>query len=233
MPDLTIPSPGGTDINAYLSTPTSGTGPWPGVVVIHDAFGLSRVTREHADRLAGYGYVSVAPNLYTRGGFRKCVKATFQAMRNGTGQAFEDIETCRSWLTGRDDCTDRVGIIGFCMGGGFALMTVTRGFQSSAPNYGMLPKDLAVLDGACPVVASYGAKDRQLKGAAARLEAALTERGVPHDVKEYPGAGHSFLDDFSGPLAPLLKVMGLGYHQPSADDAWARIEKFFASHLAA
>jgi carboxymethylenebutenolidase len=84
------------------------------------------------------------------------------------------------------------------------------------------------------VVGSYGARDRMLKGAAAKLEAALTERGIPHDVKEYPDAGHSFLEQFPvGPLAPVLRVAGMGYEAASADDAWRRIRAFFDEHLAA
>jgi carboxymethylenebutenolidase len=64
------------------------------------------------------------------------------------------------------------------------------------------------------------------------LEAALSRRGIPHDVKEYPGAGHSFLDRYNvGPVLPLLQVAGFGYHQPSAEDAWRRILRFFAEHL--
>jgi carboxymethylenebutenolidase len=114
-------------------------------------------------------------------------------------------------------------------------MTANRGFDASAPNYGQLPKDLdAALRNACPVVGSYGARDLMLKGAATRLEAALTERGVPHDVKEYPDAGHSFLEQFRvGPLAPLLRVAGMGYQAASADDAWGRIRAFFDEHLIA
>ncbi len=119
------------------------------------------------------------------------------------------------------------------MGGGFALLAATRGFDASAPNYGPLPKDPAdVLRGACPVVASFGARDPGLPGAAARLERALGEAGVEHDVKAYPDAGHSFMNRHSaGPLAVLERVAGFHYHEPSAEDAWARILRFFDRHL--
>jgi carboxymethylenebutenolidase len=119
------------------------------------------------------------------------------------------------------------------MGGGFALLTAARGFHASAPNYGTLPKDpQGVLAGACPIVASYGGRDRGLKGAAAKLEGVLTGAGVEHDVKEYPRAGHSFLNRHNvGPAAPLLRVAGVNYDQPSAEDAWGRILRFFATHL--
>jgi carboxymethylenebutenolidase len=232
MPDTIIPDSDGIPLKAYLATPAD-SGPHPGVVVIQDAFGLTRPIREHADRLASYGYLTVAPDLYTRGGMLRCVRATFRSLFDGRGQAYDDIERSRGWLLGRDDCSGRVGVIGFCMGGGFALMTANRGFDVSAPNYGQLPKNLdAALCNACPVVASYGARDRTLKGAAARLDAALTEKGIPHDVKQYSDAGHSFLEQFPvGPLAPLLRVAGMGYEAASADDAWRRIRAFFDEHL--
>src|ERR1700722_12449153 len=234
MPDTTIPAADGTQLKAYLSVPAEG-GPHPGVVVIQDALGLTRAIREHADRLASYGYLAVAPDLYTRGGMLRCVQATFRSLFSGQGQAYDDIESSRRWLLARDDCSGRVGVIGFCMGGGFALMTANRGFDASSPNYGPLPKNLdAALGGACPVVGSYGARDRTLKGATAKLEAALTEKGIPHDVKEYPDAGHSFLEQFPvGPLAPVLRVAGMAYEAASADDAWRRIRAFFDEHLAA
>jgi carboxymethylenebutenolidase len=119
------------------------------------------------------------------------------------------------------------------MGGGFALLTAARGFDASAPNYAHLPKDLdAALRGACPMVASYGAKDRTLRGTAAKLEARLQRAGVAHDVHEYPDAGHSFLNRHDlGPGGALLRVAGIGYHEPSAEDAWGRILRFFEAHL--
>jgi carboxymethylenebutenolidase len=236
MPDLTIPASApaaaGPGIKAYLATP-SGDGPWPGVVVIHDVFGLTRVARAHADHLARYGYIALAPDLYSRGGRLRCVRATFRSLARGRGQSYDAIEAARAWLARRGDSTGAVGIIGFCMGGGFALMTANQGFAAAAANYGPLPKDLdAALTGACPIVGSYGGKDMSLKGAVARLETALTERDIPHDLKEYPDAGHSFMDEFPiGPLAPVARVAGFGYDGPSAADAWRRIEAFFAEHL--
>jgi carboxymethylenebutenolidase len=203
------------------------------VVVVHDVFGLTDVTREHADHLAAAGYVAVAPDLYTRGGMVRCVQATFRSLLARQGRALDDLDAVRDWARSRPDTTDKVGIIGFCMGGGFCLATVDRGFDASAPNYGPLPKDLdGVLGGACPVVASYGAKDRGLRHAAATLEDKLTAAGVAHDVKEYPDAGHSFMDRLPlGPLGPFARISGFSYDQASAADAWGRILRFFGEHL--
>ncbi|WP_375335666.1 dienelactone hydrolase family protein [Blastococcus sp. TML/C7B] len=81
-------------------------------------------------------------------------------------------------------------------------------------------------------MASYGGRDRTLPGAAERLDEALTGLAVDHDVKEYPQAGHSFMNRHNaGPLAVLERVAGFGYHHPSAEDAWRRILGFFSHHL--
>jgi carboxymethylenebutenolidase len=220
-------------LRAHLAVPPVGTGPWPGVVVLHEVFGLTVDVRQQADRLAAAGYLAVAPDLYSAGGAVRCLRSTFRALTSGEGDAFGDIEATRAWLAGRDDCTGRIGVLGFCLGGGFALLGATRGFDASAPNYGPLPKDAEqVLRGACPVVASYGRRDLGLRGAAARLESTLTRLGVDHDVVEYPDAGHSFLNRHGlGPLAVLERIAGFNYHQPSAEDAWARILRTFERTL--
>ncbi len=226
---------GSPHLTAYLVRP-EGDGPHPSVVVIHEAFGLEDITRRQADRLAAMGYVVLAPDLFTEGGARKCLKSTFQALSSGRGRAFQDISTARQWLLDQDDTTDEVGVIGFCMGGGFALMCAVpgRGFAASAVNYGQLPKAPEVLAGACPIVASYGGRDKSFPHAAEKLEYHLTRLGVEHDVKEYPKASHSFLnDEDTGPwfLRPVLKVAGMGPEPGSAADAWGRIEAFFGAHL--
>jgi len=232
MPDLRFAASSG-ELGGYLAQPL-GAGPHAGVIVIQDAFGLSDDIREQADRLAAAGYLAFAPDLYSGRGIR-CVVATMQASRSGKGPAYADIEAARAFLAARDDCNGRIGIIGFCMGGGFALLCAPRGgFAAASVNYGEVPEDAATrLAGACPIVGSYGARDRGLRGRAERLEQALDTVGVAHDVKEYPDAGHSFLNRFNaGPvLTPLLHVAGLGYHHPSAEDAWRRILAFFAEHL--
>jgi carboxymethylenebutenolidase len=233
MPDTTYSAVSKAELRAYLAVPR-GQGPSPGVVVIQDALGLSDDIRGQADRLAAAGYLAFAPDLYSGRGPR-CVVATLSSSRSGRGAAYDDIEAARRWLTEREDCTGRVGVIGFCMGGAFALLCAPRyDFAAASVNYGEVPEDAVErLRGACPIVGSYGARDPSLRGRAKRLEDALTELAVAHDVKEYPDAGHSFMNRINaGPvLGTVLGITHFNYHHPSAEDAWRRILDFFEAHL--
>jgi carboxymethylenebutenolidase len=234
LSDLAADRDGSQPLHGYLARP-AGIGPRPAVVMIHEIFGLDEVMRGHADRLAGFGYLTLAVDLFSAGSTARCLVATMTAMMRGRGRAFADISAAHDYLADSPECTGKIGVIGFCIGGGFALLTANNGFDAAAVNYGQLPRHLdEAVAGACPIVGSYGGRDPSLRGAARRLDAALDNAGVTHDVKEYAAASHAFLNDAeAGPrvLRPFLRVAGIGPESESAKDAWDRIERFFATHL--
>jgi carboxymethylenebutenolidase len=222
-------------VSSYVAVPV-GAGPWPAVVVLHDLFGMTPDLRRQANWLASRGFLAAAPDLYARGRKPWCVVAVMREIGRREGRAFEDVEAVRTWLVGRPDCTGKVGVLGFCLGGGFAIgLAVDHGFDAASVNYGQIPTDLD-LTRACPVVGSFGGRDRTLRVDPDRLERGLRAGGVPCDVKVYPDAGHSFLnrhapEDLPPGVAWLLARIGTGFHGPSAEDAQARITAFFDQHL--
>ena len=236
--EVSVPAPGGP-LPAYVAVP-DGAGPWPGVVVLHDMVGMSRDLRRQADWLAGTGHLAVAPDLFRDDRGARCIVRMVRETWRGAGPTFADIEAVGRWVAGRPDCTGRVGVIGFCLGGGFALLLAAQHrFDAASVNYGPVPGSAyseQTFRGACPVVASYGAEDRGTRGAGERLTRVLQAVGVDHDVTTYDGAGHAFMNDHERAdlpalLAVLTRLTGDPYDEPSAADARRRIVDFFGRHL--
>jgi carboxymethylenebutenolidase len=151
--------------HGYLAVPVATAdrpGPWPGVVLVHDALGLGDDMREQADWLAAAGYLVTVPDLYDGKAALRCIKSAFTQLTAQRGPMFDRIDAVRSRLAADPRCTGTVGVIGYCMGGGFALVLAGQpGWSASSVNYGMVPDNVAeVLAGACPVVASFGGRDR-------------------------------------------------------------------------
>ena len=173
----------------------------------------------------------MAPDLAADGGWRG-MAGLFGDLIRGRGEGLRKAEAVIDWMRKRADCNGKVGAIGFCLGGGFAyLLGLSGKIEATAPNYGRSPKRLA---GSCPVVASYGGRDRILRRQAGRVEKALDEGGIPHDVKVYPQAGHGFMNQNDG--HPFLVAAGrpfrsVGYEKEAAEDTWLRIESFFGRYL--
>ena len=202
--------------------------------MLHEGFGINDVLRRQAQRMASAGYLVVAPDLLGEGQRHEMLKSALESLTAREGTSFEVIAQARGWVTGRRECNGKVGVIGFGLGGGYALAVAGSGFDAAAVNYAVVPDDVdEVLRGACPLVGSYGAKDR-LSSGVTKLAAALEAQHVVYDLKVYRNAGHSFLNDAAvGPvlLRPLMKIAGVGPEPESAAHAWGRIESFFGRHL--
>ncbi len=207
----------------YLARP-DGEGPFPGVVVIHEIFGLNENIKEIADRFAAEGYVALAVDLFAERNRALCI---FNVLRSQLFSPLENggIRELKSALTylGEQPGVDakRIGAIGFCMGGGFAIAwaSTDNRLQAIAPYYGANPRPLEAVKRSCPVVGSYPEKDFTA-GAGRKLDAELTKDNIEHDIKIYPNARHSFFND-----------KGPAYNAEAAQDSWSRVLTFFSVHL--
>ena len=233
-----IPTPRGS-IPSFVATPT-GSGPWSGVVLVHDGLGMTEDLRSHARWLAAEGFLAAAPDLFHDGGHIRCLVRTMRELARGEerGRSQQALASVRDWLRARPNSTGLVGIMGFCLGGGFALaLAPGHGYSASAANYGALTdQGWANLADACPILASYGADDPTLQGEGERLAQRLTQLRIPHDVKTYPGAGHGFMNDHSEDKVSWLfcvlnRLSRTRYDAEATEDARRRISAFFAEHL--
>ncbi len=198
-------------------------GPHPGVVVIHEAFGLTDNIRDITRRFAHEGYVALAVDLFTGHSRTVCMASLMGSMLTGREPAsIADLGAAMDHLIAQPEVDpERVGAIGFCMGGGFAIAWGRRDrrLRAIAPFYGTNPRPLEAVRRMCPVVGSYPGKDFTA-GSGRKLDARLAKLGIARDIKVYPGTRHSFFND-----------TGKAYNADAAADAWRRTLEFFAEHV--
>jgi carboxymethylenebutenolidase len=221
--DVRFPSRGST-FHGYLAEPDQA-GPHPGVVVIHEAFGLNDNIRSITGRFAQEGYAALAVDLFTDHSRALCMAQLMGSMLTGREpSSVADLAAAMDFLVAQPEVDpERVGAIGFCMGGGFAIAWGRRDrrLRAIAPFYGTNPRPLGAVRRMCPVVGSYPGKDFTSRSGR-KLDARLAQLGVARDIKVYPAARHSFFND-----------TGKVYDADAASDAWRRTLDFFAEHVQA
>ncbi|AFT71603.1 Dienelactone hydrolase family [Alloalcanivorax dieselolei B5] len=234
---INLSLPDGHPMRARWIVPDRNNGLGAGIIVIHDIFGFTPDLQRIAERLASAGYPVLAPDLYDQaGGKASCVVRTLRDHERGRGFAFQQLETCRQWLLQQRDAeVTKVGVMGFCMGGRFALLFAARApIQVVAPFYGGVPKKAESLHGICPVVGGWGRKDLIYGNHGDRLAGHLTRLDVPHDIRTYDHAGHSYMNDHQ-----TFTFKRLGWYSPlrsrhdpdAAEDSWRRVLSFFEKTL--
>jgi carboxymethylenebutenolidase len=216
---------GDETVSAMLYTP-SGSGPFPALIVIHEWWGLNDWVREQASKLAGEGYVALAIDLY-RGKVADTPDLAHELMRGvPDDRAARDLKAAFAYLAAQPNVKkDRIGAIGWCMGGGVALNAAIAqpGLAADVINYGHLatdPDEMKKIQ--APILGLFGGQDRGIPpGDVKKFQAAMEKLGKKIEVKIYPDAGHAFEN-------PNNKQ---GYRPDDAADAWQRTVKFLDATL--
>ena len=221
--DVTFPGQGAS-LTGHLALPP-GDGPHPAVVVIHEIFGLNEQIRDVADRFAGEGYVALAVDLFADRNRALCMARFMSGLLLNAldHQGIRDLRRSLDWLASRPEVAeDRVGVVGFCMGGSFAIAWAATDdrLRAAAPFYAQNPRPFEAVRRLCPVVGSYPGRDFTAP-MGRRLDAALEEAGIDHDIVVYPDARHSFFND-RNPRS---------YDPAASEDAWHRTLTYFERYL--
>jgi carboxymethylenebutenolidase len=209
--------------DSFLALP-DGAGPHPGVVVIHEASGLNDHIRDVCRRFAEHGYAALGVDLFGGRNRVVCMARMFIGGMAGNLDYFgvPALKVALGRLANHPQVdAGRIGAIGFCLGGSIVLTwgCTDNRLKAIAPYYGAAPKPREAISRLCPVVGSWPDKDFTTK-AAATLETKLTEAGVPHDLKVYPGTKHAFFND-------TLRT----YNAVAAADSWQRVLAFLEEHV--
>ena len=220
-----FPNNGGST-SGYLSVPDGGNG--PGVIVIQEWWGLVDHIKEVCDRFASEGFVALAPDLYHGKTTKSPDEAGKLMMAMRIDEAEKDLRAAAGYLAIQDSTTsEKIGVVGFCMGGALALYTATKNpkigacvvFYGGHPN---VKPDLPNLH--APMLGLYADRDDFVTPDSVReLERKLKDLGKEVEVKIYPDADHAFFND----ARPEV------YNEGAAADAWQRTVEFLRKNLAA
>jgi len=197
-----IPNAAGQPVNAFVATPTSGDGPFPAVIMLHEFWGLKPEIVEKAAALAEEGYVVVAPDMYRGQTTTWLPRAIYLALTVPEAQALGDLDPVFRWLQTQPNVDPtRIVVMGFCYGGGKALQYSLRNgaLAGTGVFYGTLESDPALLSRLPgPVLGIFGAEDQAPSPAdVTAFTAGLTAAGIDHEVKIYDGVGHAFVTDMA------------------------------------
>jgi len=220
---VTYKAAAGADLSAYYARP-EGSGPFPAVVVIHEAFGLNANIRSIAERFAVEGYAALAVDLFAGRNRAVCMAQLMGGafLNSFDHSGIKNLKVSLDYLIEQPEIDKaRIGAVGYCMGGGLAIAwaTTDQRLKVIAPYYGINPRPLEAVARSCPVVGSYPQNDFT-KGQGERLEMELDKHNIPHDIKIYAGARHSFFND-----------RGANYDPAASADSWQRVLAFFKQHL--
>jgi len=216
---------GDENVQGVLYTPT-GKGPFPAIIVIHEWWGLNDWVKEQASKLSDQGYVALAVDLY-RGKVAKTPDEAHEIMRGvPEDRAKRDLHAAFEFLATQSNVKkDRIGAIGWCMGGGYSLDVALQEPTLAADviNYGHLATDPEALKKInAPILGIFGGKDRGIPAADVRkFGETLDQMGKKIEIKIYDDAGHAFEN-------PNNKA---GYREADAADAWKRTVDFLATTL--
>ena len=216
---------GDETVKGILYTP-EGKGPFPAIIVIHEWWGLNDWVKEQASKLSDQGYAALAIDLY-RGKVATTADEAHEIMRGvPEDRAQRDLHAAYAFLQSQPDVRkNRIGAIGWCMGGGYSLDVALQEPDLAADviNYGHLATDPAALKKInAPILGLFGAQDRGITpDDVKKFEAQLKQLGKKIDVTIYPDAGHAFEN-------PNNKD---GYRPKDAADAWEKTVKFLAANL--
>jgi carboxymethylenebutenolidase len=210
-------------LEGYLARP-DGEGLFPGIVVIHEAYGLNENMKDITRRFADQGYVALAVDLFAGRNRAICM---FRFMSNLLLNSLQsntitDLKASLTFLSEQPDVDNaRLGAVGYCLGGSFAIAWACTDdrLKAIAPYYAVNPRPLEAVARLCPVVGSYPDHDFTTKQGQ-KLDNELEHYRVPHNIKIYSGAKHSFFNDTSR-----------GYNESAAQDSWERVLAFFGEHL--